>query len=376
MRIATMLLLVIVLAVPATAQLYVGIETGTAQPMYVSDLSGFPNVTWNAFHAINVSGAAARPDGTLYVCNGAFTTALYEIAPGGNPVHISTLDEDIAGMAFGRGNLYGYSNYASPKGIYKIDPATGATTLVLDVYTGTGYRFFAFDYNPLDHLFYGYTEYGNSGLYAIDIDTGMMTKLVGTIPATNGQGRGLAVGNNTVYLTATRGDDKIPFFAYDLSQGPGGNWVGFDNAYPNSHSTGGAAFVPGPDALEADTDTISESTGGIVNFTLDGGFSNNGRTYLLLGSITGTAPGTPLPGGNVTLPLNWDLFTFTIIDLLNTSIFQNFTGALSKSGTTYATFDTNGPLPAGMVGTTMHFAFALRKPWDFVSNPVAIKIVP
>jgi hypothetical protein len=248
MRIAaTTILFVIASAMPATAQLYVGIETGSAQPMFVSDLSGFPSVTWGSFHAIDVSGAAARPDGTLYVCNGAFTTALYEIQPGQNPSQISTIDIDISGMAFGRDTLYGYSNYATPKGIYEIDPSTGTTTLVLDVYTSTGYRFFALDYNPVDDLFYGYTEYGTSGLYSIDIDTGVMTFLTGTIPASNGQGRGMAVGNNTVYLTATRGDDGIGFHAYDLSQGVGGSWVEFDNAYPNHHSTGGAAWVPLPE---------------------------------------------------------------------------------------------------------------------------------
>ena len=107
MRTTVLLLLFFLTAVPAMAQLYVGIETGAAEPMYFSDLTGFPSVTWNSFHAIDVSGAAARPDGTLYVCNGAFTTDLFEIAPGGNPVQLSTVDKDISGMAFGRGRLYG-----------------------------------------------------------------------------------------------------------------------------------------------------------------------------------------------------------------------------------------------------------------------------
>ena len=43
--------------------------------------------------------------------------------------------------------------------------------------------------------------------------------------------------NNTVYLTATRGDDGIPCFSYDLAQGPGGTWVAFTQPYPNHHST-------------------------------------------------------------------------------------------------------------------------------------------
>lgn len=233
-------------ASPAVAQLYVGIETGAAPPMRVSDLSGFPNVTWTNFKPIDVSGAAARPDGTLYVCNGAFSTDLYQIEPGHNPEYLCRIDKDMSALAYGRGHLYGYSNYADPKGIYEIDPDTGATTLAVDVYTDTGFRFFALDYNPVDDLLYGYTEYGDSGLYSINIDTGEMIKISEPFPASNTQGRGMAVGNNTVYVTATRGDDGIPFFAYDLSQGHDGTWVGFTNAYPDSHSTGGAAWVGAP----------------------------------------------------------------------------------------------------------------------------------
>jgi hypothetical protein len=376
MRIATMLLpLLLLTASPAAAQLYVGIETGTAVPMFQSDLGGFPNVTWNSFHAINVSGAAARPDGTVYVCNGSFTTDLYEIAPGGNPTKICTIDKDITGMAFGRGNLYGYSNYATPKGIYEIDPATGVTTLVLDVYTGTSYRFFALGYNPVDDLFYGYTEYGSSGLYSINIDSGLMTKLVGTIPASNGQGRGLAVGNNTVYLTATRGDAGIPFYAYDLSQGAGGVWVGFDNAYPNHHSTGGAAWVPGPDTLNADTTTLSQSTGGVVTLDLDAGTSHAGRLYLLFGGVSGTQPGTTLPGGLV-IPLNRDFFTDLTMLYANSAFFADFQGTLNFAGKATAHFNTQGPLPPGSVGRTVHFAGTLFNPFDFVTNAVAIDVVP
>ncbi len=100
-----------------------------------------------------------------------------------------------------------------------------ATTLVVDVFTGTGFRFFALDDNPADDLLYGYTEFGASGLYSINIDTGEMRKITSPFPASNTQGRGMAIGNNTVCITAPRSDDGIPFFAYDLSQGTDGGWV-------------------------------------------------------------------------------------------------------------------------------------------------------
>ena len=65
--------------------------------------------------------------------------------------------------------------------------------------------------------------------------------------------------------------------------------------------------------LTTDTNTLSEATGGTINFTLDAGAWNANRNYLLLGSISGDEPGTPLPGGMATLPLNWDVLTNLII---------------------------------------------------------------
>jgi len=227
----------------AEGTLFVGLE-GSTPPTYHSDMTGFPNVNWINNYSFDVSGAAATPDGIIYLCEGAFTTHLYEATLTSPPQHICTISEDMSALAYGNNTLYGYSNYATPKGIYSIDTNTGTATLVMDVYTGTGFRFFALDYNPLDSLFYGYTEYGVSGLYSININTGEMIQLTGTIPASNGQGRGMAVGDNSVYLTATRGDDGIPYFAYDIAQGVGGSWVEFTNPYPNYHSTGGAAWIP------------------------------------------------------------------------------------------------------------------------------------
>jgi hypothetical protein len=213
-----------------------------------SDLAGFPDVTWENHFAFEVSGAAATPDGRLYLCHGPFTTELYESTLEGPPQYLSTISEDMSALAFGRGTLFGYSNYAPTKGIYEIDPSSGVATLLHDIYTGTGFRFFGLTYNAADDKLYGYTEYGTSGLYGIDIGSGAMNFVVGPIPASNSQGRGLAAGGNTIYVTATRGDDGIPYYAYDLSQGSGGVWAPFTNPYPAYHSTGGAAWIPDPAA--------------------------------------------------------------------------------------------------------------------------------
>ena len=76
----------------------------------------------------------------------------------------------------------------------------------------------------------------------------------------------------------------------------------------------------------------------------------------------------------VTLPLNWDPFTDFVVALMNTSVFSNFLGTLDASGNTTA--QLNAPPVPGFAGITMHYAYALNRPWNFVSNPVAIEIVP
>jgi len=229
----------------AEGTLFVGLE-GSTPVTFHSNMEGFPEIEWNSLFSMDVSGAAATPDGRIYLCEGAFTTHLYQASLILDPQQLCTIASDMSALAYGRDTLWGYSNYATPRGIYSIDTNTGATELALDVGT---FRFFALDYNPADDLFYGYTEYGASGLYSVNIDTGEMIQLASSIPATNGQGRGMAVGDNTVFLTATRGDDGIPYFAYDIAQGAGGEWVEFSNPYPTYHSTGGAAWIAAPDEI-------------------------------------------------------------------------------------------------------------------------------
>jgi hypothetical protein len=144
----------------------------------------------------------------------------------------------------------------------------------------------------------------------------------------------------------------------------------------NARNTGIYGDSPFGEPLAADTHELSEAVGGAVNFTLAAGPAHANRRYLLLGSVSGTSPGTPLPDGTVTLPLNWDLLTNTIIALLNTPVFANFTGTLDGTGGGTAQFNTFGPLPTGSAGTILYFAYALNMPWDFVSNPVEVHIVP
>jgi hypothetical protein len=111
-----------------------------------------------------------------------------------------------------------------------------------------------------------------------------------------------------------------------------------------------------------------------VEFTLHGGFGNQGRTYLLLGSVTGTIPGIPLPKGLATLPLNWDFFTNTVLAFVNTPIFMDFLGTLDGVGEATAVLNTVYALPPGTAGIAMSFAYLLNNPYDFASNPINIEV--
>jgi hypothetical protein len=116
------------------------------------------------------------------------------------------------------------------------------------------------------------------------------------------------------------------------------------------------------------------SSGAALNFTLDAGVAHASRSYLVVGGITGTFPGTPLPGGYATLPVNWDWFSDLEMTLLNASIFSNFASTLDAQG--MASAQLNLPPVPGAAGITMHYAYCLNNPFDFVSNPIAIEIVP
>ena len=126
--------------------------------------------------------------------------------------------------------------------------------------------------------------------------------------------------------------------------------------------------------LSAGQTWLSEGSGGSVSFALNADTANAGRQYLLLGSVSGTEPGTPLPGGQVTLPLNWDYFTNLTADFANTPLFDQFMGTLDGNGMAEAKLAL-GPIP-GALGLYMNFAYTLNEPWDYVSNAPAVEIVP
>ncbi|MHC4946082.1 MAG: hypothetical protein ACYTG7_23980, partial [Planctomycetota bacterium] len=105
-----------------------------------------------------------------------------------------------------------------------------------------------------------------------------------------------------------------------------------------------------------------------------GGKTNANRYYLVLGTLSGTEPGYPLPGGMATLPINWDDFTDLVWLFMNTPFFADFLGQMDSTGEAAAKlmFTSVDPL---LVGQTMHFAYTSGNPFDVASNPIPIHIV-
>jgi hypothetical protein len=118
--------------------------------------------------------------------------------------------------------------------------------------------------------------------------------------------------------------------------------------------------------LGSDRPRVSASDGGTVTFRLAAGTAAAHQLYVLLGSLSGTRPGTRLPGGTI-LPLNLDAFAAITTGL------PGFVGRLDGSGRAAAALVLPA-LPAA-TGLRADFAWALSPSWA-VSNPVSLVLAP
>jgi len=133
----------------------------------------------------------------------------------------------------------------------------------------------------------------------------------------------------------------------------------------------GADEFVGWHPLEADAFSVPE-TGGIINFSLKADKGN--CDYLIVGGVSGTAPGTPLPGNHANLRVNWDWFSDLEMTLLDSRIFKNFFGHLDALGHGGAQLNVP-PMPSGSTGIDFYYAYCCIDPFDFVSNPVIVTVV-
>jgi hypothetical protein len=193
-------------------------------------------------------------------------------------------------------------------------------------------------------------------------------------------------GRNAVPLFVLRGEFSGDHFgaavaaAGDVNQDGSGDLV----VGAPDHDTGGAsagavrvATVATP-SLDADRVWLSLGRGGMQTLTLTAGVANAGSIYFLLGSFSGTYPGTDL--GTVGLPLNVDPLTFLTLQSANRLPFGNSLGILDQSGNATASFTVVSGLGSDLIGAQLKFAYLLLDlgtlTLDFASNPVLLTLVP
>ncbi len=128
-------------------------------------------------------------------------------------------------------------------------------------------------------------------------------------------------------------------------------------------------------ALVSEAEDIRTSSGANIELELAAGSDQGGNFYLLLGSLSGTAPGVPV--GGVLLPLVPDAYTNFSLSSAGSALFQNTIGFLDACGRANATLAYPSGLPSGLVGLAAHHAYfvvdtiGLSYGVVFASNPVS-----
>ena len=156
-----------------------------------------------------------------------------------------------------------------------------------------------------------------------------------------------------------------------------------DNGIPDScdltsgtsHDYDGNHIPDECDPLFASTDRLSTLFGGQVDFTLNAGTANAGMIYHLVGTTSGTTPGTRF--GQVKLPLNTagDPWFGITSAFASTGILQNTLSFLDANGRGNASIATSF-IPPSLLGVQLHHAYLVFDQTTgqhrFASNPVPL----
>lgn len=198
-----------------------------------------------------------------------------------------------------------------------------------------------------------------------------------------------------LFIDPTNGDYHIPVDSPCVNRGGNKGFnIYFDDVFTSEYDidlelrstigTGtidiGADEYAGPLTLDCDDVdyTLDFSETNSVYFTLDAGTAHANKLYIMLAGVSGSNPGSDLPGG-INLPLNWDAFTNVMIPLINTTTFQSFSGILDASGIATARF-YQAPVTI-TEGYFMTFAYYLGttygySPITFASHALSLRIIP
>lgn len=139
----------------------------------------------------------------------------------------------------------------------------------------------------------------------------------------------------------------------------------------------GSAIVVDLGTLFHGEPRLSVSAGGVQDLLLRAGPDHAGELYLVLGSLSGTEPGTPVPGTALVLPLVLD--AYTSLGLTTGSLVTPFFGTLDADGYADAAFLLPAGLSPSVVGLVAYHAFVSSLPSGSAtsaSNPVRVEAVP
>jgi hypothetical protein len=131
--------------------------------------------------------------------------------------------------------------------------------------------------------------------------------------------------------------------------------------------------------LNADTDSLSVTRGGLQTLHLAAGPAQTGELYFLVGSLSGTTPGLPVDG--VILPLNFDTYLLSTITNPNSPILAPSLGFLGAGGVATSVFTLPpGAVPVLAGSTVHHAALVFDLPGvgaaKIATQPVACTFVP
>jgi FG-GAP repeat len=176
---------------------------------------------------------------------------------------------------------------------------------------------------------------------------------------------GSAVATSGPLALASIGLDEIGLFGYSGAQSTyvGGAW-GVSNT-----STSCEPYLLGYPSQ------VSATLGGEHAFHLSAGAAGPGSAYLVLGSMSGTAPGVAL--GDALLPLQPDVYFDASLSIPNQGIFSGTLGVFGPSGTSYGAVTIPSALP-GLAGITLYHALVVLGPAGAlsISKPSALALVP
>jgi FG-GAP-like repeat/FG-GAP repeat len=123
--------------------------------------------------------------------------------------------------------------------------------------------------------------------------------------------------------------------------------------------------------------TISLAAGGTQTLSIDVGATRGaGKSYLVLGSLSGSTPGFAF--NNLLVPIKFDIYTSSLLTSINQIPLLGALGALNTQGRGTAQFVIPAGFPAALAGLELTHAFITADPVVqvpvFASNAVTVKL--